>query len=1420
LLDNVKVQEILAFRDSDVLETPNADVTATLVEDLGADLIVNGSFEAGAETRPDASITFGTPDGWTIVSGTQAEFLTNGVDGLATESGSTFLELAVNGIRSSISQDVATNGNGTYQISIDYRTHSGLSGDNLAVEVLWNGEVVGVITEGSQTEWTTHTFRVSGAPDGNSTIELRDASTNGGQGGLLDNVRVQEVQLRPDPNYDAADAAVFTGQLLLNDAGVNSLAQAEQLLATKQSEIIDYNASRISFAEQSGSVFEFFDTAAYAEGLYEDRVHDNAIHKLNGQIYLSAGQHTVDLEHDDGVRLSIAGQQVITDDYWDGTQTKTATFSIAESGYYDVDLLFFEGGGHSRLNLAIDGQVVDTANQNFVAPEYRTVAGNEIEAFGTANFVVAGDGDDRIRAGSLLNLATAAAVQAANNSDDSFVRGAFGTSDGTLYGEESLGTAFTNLVGAIANLGNVIIAGNGNNIVKAYGGANIIQTGSGDDQITAYGLGNAIVAGNGNNSLQLIGASNFVWGGDGDDEIQFIGDDNIYVLGDGYNRVTGFGVGGIANVPGVGNIGNIIIGAGGVDDVVVLGARNFLILGGGDNFAIAIGNVNVLQGASGDDFFVGLGANNVVNAGDGDNFLVLGGLLNLVFTGAGNDVAFQIGTDNYGFYGGGDNRVFLGGERNIVLTGTGDDTVIAVAIPTVSLVIQAITGVELPTGNIAITGAGRDNVILLGKANIALTGADHDITILGGEYNFLLSGAGDDISLLAGKYNFAFFEGGDDIGITLGETNVVFSGSGDDILGVIGKTNVVFAGSGSDLLLVAGEFNFVVTDNEIEFSTAELASYLGEGDFNPASDLKIEGGDTGIEAGAFPYADLAFFFPDIEFSNPDVPDYSFPTLTSPQVDIPIPDIPELKSAPEYKYGELGNYGFPTISLPTLSIPELQLPGQSIPSIAIPDITQFNLAVEGAGVQTTGSFNIQNDFYGGGDAFARDFLGTNSSDGAPGTLFGNDFDATFYLLGEDYGVTAYAQTENNLGVGDVDQLLDVNASNSGVESLDQGTLNANLQGNYNLLDAEARTENELTVNKAGVTYDYSVEFSAGSIVEQSISGQVAVPFGGIVDPTHNTISIGNQDTGAALDLTDKRTYEVQITYEAAQLTGNGADDIIVYYHGDNGTEEIGRIDPTVAGSEQTATFLFRAEEGGELRFESESGGAPLTQIAAVDVVESDVSRIDLPTFSLPDLELPEFHLNGLDLSGLDVLDDTIAGREFFGLQIPDFDIPGEDLVVPDFDLQDHVNTDEVRLDSLSYTIPSFNIPNIAGIQWDQRIGDYSHEYSLLQSQLVEAEQNLVELNPLEGPTEETVYGDLAVVVGKENHVYAGRGDDAALLAGQKNFFYGGSDDDIGILVGETNLGLFDRGNDIALAIGKTNTIDLKNGTDLGIAIGEK
>ena len=1285
-------------------------------------------------------------------------------------------------------------------------------------------------------DWQTHRFVVYGAEEADvSRLEVRAAGQSDGDGigGLVDDVRVQKLIGVAPETLDPSHGSVLRGTAFFLDETPTSLKHAQKLMLTSgTAEQATYTVDRLDFVERSstgGNLDDFLgDSASLLTGDGQ-RTHDNVVHRITGQIYLTEGEHSLTFKHDNGLRVRIGGEKVLgTSKQSQGTPA-TRRFTAVEDGYYDVEILYFDKWNTGKLSVELDGAVLDV--DDLGAP---VTAGNEIRAYGVGNFVVSGDGSDLIRAGSLLAIATEELLELAEDSDDPVVQDVFGNDDGS-FGEDTLVEHMTNMLSVLGNLGNVILAGNGDNVVKAYGGGNLVQTGSGNDYIVGFGLNNLIVAGNGRNKVQVIGNTNVVWGGSGDDEVHFIGADNLFLLGDGYNRVTGIGY------PSGGNtIGNVIVGAGGIDDVVASGAWNVLLLGGGDNFAIALGTINIVQGGSGNDTFFTAGLGNGIVAGDGDNFVTAVGKGNLVLAGSGDDFALLLGKGNIALLGDGDNDVISGGLLNVVVTGTGNDLVTSIG-----------------QFNIVSTASGIDTVVAGGQYNVVLSGGHDDVVVLAGQYNFGLTGYGDDIVVAAGEYNFLLSEAGDDTLLALGKDNYVLTGSGHDRVFAIGQQNVVASGTGSDIVVMFGERNIAATDNEINFNLDELNRYVDK--------YKSEDSDAGtsvtagatsanvsakndelgvaVSGGITAVGEFAVLFPDIEFSSEDVPDWSFPTWTLKQYDLEIPDIPELKSAPDYRYGELGNYGLPTISLPTISTPELQVPGQTLPSFTLPDFSAFDWRNDGFYLDFSLDINLTPSFFGEFDALFSDLSGQEHGQGSTNQVFGSFSSVRPNLTDAGAGLQTYS--ENSVDVGPADatsnnylETQDLSNSDDYLIWAEGGYGTVGQHGNFEYLNVAAidnasfeegivffLEDNRTLANPPDWTVDADFGASAVEIVRGGQHGAIAAADGGNV--LELDVEVDGVVSNAAVyqDVATEagQRYSLSLDYSPQDIAqGSETNSVEVWWN----DRKVGTLSAdstgwtthtfTVEGAAQTDRTRLELRGAGaadgiggwvdNLSLEAAEAESPAPSqpepASATAPASANVSVIELPTFSLPELTVPDFRLNGLDLTNLDALESTIAGREFFGLQVPSFEIPEEYLHVPDFQLSDYAEREQLTLPAQSFTIPALEIPNVAGIVWEDRLPQLAQTYSLLQ-------QN-----------EDGGDGDVAILAGKENRLYTGGGDDGALVLGQENLAYTGQGDDIILVAGETNSLYLNDGADIAVAIGKTNSLWGGADNDVLLAIGQE
>jgi|GEM_PF-4374335 len=598
--------------------------------------------------------------------------------------------------------------------------------------------------------------------------------------------------------------------------------------------------------------------------------------------------------------------------------------------------------------------------------------GNTLRAYGIGyltgigNLVVSGSGDDRIKVGGLL----AAVLSDFGGRDDEFAfdrivvlgRDAEDTITKTALNVLSL------VASAAFNAGNVVVAGEGDNKVKAHGGYNFVQTGSGHDAISMVGGFNAAIAGNGRNRIFAAGGNNIAVAGAGDDEMQALGAANVFFANAGDNRMTAIGT------------GNLFVAADGNDDMLAVGGGNIAIMGGGNNTALLAGGYgNLVQGGAGDDRVLALSQWNVMMLGEGNNTVgALGGGGNLVWTGSGNDTVISLGfyVGNILLLGDGDNFAISGGRANIVMAGSGRDSILSVG-----------------QTNFVSTANGVDNVIVIGQYNLAHTGGDDDIAAVIGKLNFVDTGWGNDVALVIGKTNIVLTEAGDDTALVVGRNNYVFAGSGSDRVAVFGETNYVLAGSGHDLVAVFGKRNVVATDNEIVFNDDDLGvlkeSRQVKGFNQKGKDWSGKTGlDISTQAELKMSMDLALYFPDIEFSTPQTSDWKYPTLTLPSYHYQIPSTPAMRSAPAYAYGSLGDYGLPSLSFPTLSSPQLQLPGITVPSFSVPNLADIGVQIDQFKPNFFADFNVGSDWFGGLSSTFQSLTGLpNSNGGASNTILG-------------------------------------------------------------------------------------------------------------------------------------------------------------------------------------------------------------------------------------------------------------------------------------------------------------------------------------------------------------------------------------------------------------------------------------------------
>lgn len=147
-------------------------------------------------------------------------------------------------------------------------------------------------------------------------------------------------------------------------------------------------------------------------------------------------------------------------------------------------------------------------------------------------------------------------------------------------------TAYT---AAGSNAENIVITGNGNDIVTVDGDSAVVLTGEGNDTVDVTGKNAVIDAGNGNNNVSVKGDNAVVLAGNGNDNVNVVSNNATLITGNGKNDI---------NV--VGNNALIVAGSGD-DEVSYVGNGSMIELGDGNNDMNFWGSNNSIEGGNGNN---------------------------------------------------------------------------------------------------------------------------------------------------------------------------------------------------------------------------------------------------------------------------------------------------------------------------------------------------------------------------------------------------------------------------------------------------------------------------------------------------------------------------------------------------------------------------------------------------------------------------------------------------------------------------------------------------------------------------------------------------------------------------------------------------------------------------------------------------
>ncbi len=261
------------------------------------------------------------------------------------------------------------------------------------------------------------------------------------------------------------------------------------------------------------------------------------------------------------------------------------------------------------------------------------------------------------------------------------------------------------------DFGNLVFGQDGEDDILTLDGIDLVFSGD-DNDVIGTGKGSQITIGPGTGTFR-VALGDLIFGGTGNDDID--GDDpdgdradddvDIIFGRDGNDVIDGFG-GGLLSVGPASNpsfeieLGNLIFGNEGGDDISTLDGIDVIFAGGDDD------NISTAKGAR-----LTLGTNDGFRLDLGD----------LIFAGAGNDTIQSDDPD--GDRDDDDTDVIFGMGGNDIITGFGGGKL--------SIGDESDPDFELRLGNVIFGGDGDDNITTLDGIDVIFAGSDDDTAAAG-----------------------------------------------------------------------------------------------------------------------------------------------------------------------------------------------------------------------------------------------------------------------------------------------------------------------------------------------------------------------------------------------------------------------------------------------------------------------------------------------------------------------------------------------------------------------------------------------------------------------------------------------------------------------------------------------------------------
>jgi len=744
-------------------------------------------------------------------------------------------------------------------------------GTNLSVTSLTLAEGQGTITD-----LGNGNYRFDPAQDfnGKVTFNVTVADSDGATASAKATFTVEAVNDAPVAVSEIVGVSGLTGSFYAFDnqkhgtwTSANALNMVLAHIAGSETPDATFTVSALDFAPQSGTLNSLGELQTFLGGNGGNVVQtgsfdgaDRGIMHMSGTVYLAAGTYKMRVYSDDGFQMSIDGKvvgQFATDR---GAGTTTFEFTVAEDGYYPLDMVYWDQGGAYVLKVEI---------QESGAAEW-TVLGSAAEG---ENFSLHTTGTTAPFSGlEDTPLTVSAADLLANDRDadgdalsltDVSVDPAHGTvtldENGNIlftpakdfYGEAvityhvtdgqavSNAATFTVVVDRVAN-GVTYTVNDDEKPNPVYSGDAIAYDGTytlPDGTVTVGGDGSTVAAGGAWNTIKSVKAqsdadsdvtiSNFVradvdlsaGGADGDGVGSTVLVENVkraeVQTGSEADDVT---ITAWSNKNSGGWHSNINVETGAGDDKVTLSVNPAAKLGGQTAaaetvFTVDAGDGNdtitltgggyksaLLEGGAGNDTITGGDLADILDGGSGDD---------LLFGGAGNDTIYG-GTGNDTITGGAGNDLIDGGEGTDTAVYAGNRSAYKVLrTEDGRYTVQHLDGAEGTDTLVSVEYVQFANGVFAIAGLVEPEGKTFSYADF--TNNSLTGSEGADIINISGKMEgAAIYGGGGSDQITVGgklENGQIHGGAGDDSISVGDKMEgaEIRAGAGDDVISVAGK---------------------------------------------------------------------------------------------------------------------------------------------------------------------------------------------------------------------------------------------------------------------------------------------------------------------------------------------------------------------------------------------------------------------------------------------------------------------------------------------------------------------------------------------------------------------------------------------------------------------------------------